>query len=111
MSLGEALGGISGEKFRGEKNDKKKVGKAVHPGLPRRDTRTPVRRDFREEFLGMGPARLRSSFGWAGGLFTLRESRRGQLEAWRLEGLEAWTDRKIAIEAKGGGDWRIGGVG
>ena len=53
MSLGEALGGISGEKFRGEKNDEKKVGKAVHPGLPRRDTRTPVRRDFREEFLGM----------------------------------------------------------
>ena len=68
MSLGEALGGISGEKFRGEKNDEKKVGKAVHPGLPRRDTRTPVRRDFREESLGMGPARLRSSFGWAGGL-------------------------------------------
>ena len=53
VSLGEALGGISGEKFRGEKNDEKKVGKAVHPGLPRRDTRTPVRRDFREEFLGM----------------------------------------------------------
>ena len=29
MSLGEALGGISGEKFRGEKNEEKKVGKPV----------------------------------------------------------------------------------
>ena len=48
MSLGEALGGISGEKFRGEKNDEKKVGKAVSSAVPRRDTRTPVRRDFRE---------------------------------------------------------------
>ena len=72
MSLGEALGGISGEKFRGEKNDEKKEVKAVASDLPRRDTRTPVRRDFREESLGMGPARLRSSFGWAGGLFALR---------------------------------------
>ena len=75
MSLGEALGGISGEKFRGEKNDEKKVGKAVHPGLPRRDTRTPVRRDFREEFLGMGLARFASRI----------PPRR--LEAWRLGGL------------------------
>ena len=72
MSLGEALGGISGGKFRGEKNDEKKVGKVVVLRRPWRETRTPVRRDFREEFLGMGPARLRSSFGWAGGLFTLR---------------------------------------
>ena len=86
MSLGEALGGISGEKFRGEKNDEKKEVKAVASDLPRRDTRTPVRRDFREEFLGMGLARLRSSFGWAGGLSTLRASRRGH---WRLGGLEA----------------------
>ena len=29
VSLGEALGGISGEKFRGEKNDEKKVGKVL----------------------------------------------------------------------------------
>ena len=29
VSLGEALGGISGEKFRGENNDEKKVGKEV----------------------------------------------------------------------------------
>ena len=29
MSLGEALGGISGGKFRGEKNDEKKVGKVL----------------------------------------------------------------------------------
>ena len=29
MSLGEALGGISGEKFRGEKNDEKEVKKEV----------------------------------------------------------------------------------
>ena len=29
VSLGEALGGISGGKFRGEKNDEKKVGKEV----------------------------------------------------------------------------------
>ena len=29
MSLGEALGGISGEKFRGEKHDEKKVEKVV----------------------------------------------------------------------------------
>ena len=29
VSLGEALGGISGEKFRGEKNDEKKVGKPL----------------------------------------------------------------------------------
>ena len=49
MSLGEALGGISGGKFRGEKNDEKKVGKALASLQPRRDTRTPVRRDFREE--------------------------------------------------------------
>ena len=84
MSLGEALGGISGEKFRGEKNDEKKVGKVLASRRPRRDTRTPVRRD-----LGRNPrhglARLRSSFGWAGGLFALRVTRRGDLEAGDLE--------------------------
>ena len=39
---------------------------------------------------GRDPARLRSSSGWAGGLFALRVTRRGRLKAWRLGGLEAW---------------------
>ena len=33
------------------------------------------------------------------------------MEDWRLEGLEAWMGRKIAIEVIGGGDWKIGGMG
>ena len=82
-SLGCPLGrpwvGFRVESFEAKKMMKKKSGSC----LPRRDTRTPVKRDFREEFLGMGPARLRSSFGWAGGLFTLRASRRGHM---RLRG-------------------------
>ena len=41
------------------------------------------------------PARPRSSFGWAGGLFALRVTRRGGLKAWRLEGLEAWRPGEI----------------
>ena len=81
VSLGEALGGISGEKFRGEKNDEKKEVKVVASHLPRRDTRTLVRRDLGREFITHDLARLRSSFGWAGGLFALRVSRRG---VWRL---------------------------
>ena len=81
----EALGGISGEKFRGENNHEKKVGKLLASRRPRRDTRTPVRRDFREGIRTHGLARLRSSFGWAGGLFALRVSRRGGLEAGSFE--------------------------
>ena len=78
--------GFRVESFEAKKMMKKKSERR----LPRRETRTPVRRDFREEFVGMGPARLRSSFGWAGGLFALRVTRRGRLKAWRLGGLEAW---------------------
>ena len=49
MSLGEALGGISGEKFRGEKNDEKKVGKAVASA----GDAYPGKEGFREEIPGM----------------------------------------------------------
>ena len=47
MSLGEALGGISGEKFRGEKNDEKKVGKV----LASAGDAYPGKEGFREDFL------------------------------------------------------------
>ena len=48
-----------------------------------------------------------------GGLETLRTGGRDDVfsKVWRLEGLEAWMDRKIAIEVIGGGDWKIGGMG
>ena len=65
-----------------EKNDEKKVVSAVasagtaYPGKEGFG-RIPERADL---------ARLRSSFGWAGGLFALRVTRRGhcRLGAWRL---------------------------
>ena len=45
VSLGEALGGISGEKFRGETNDEKKVGK----GVASAGDAYPGKEGFREE--------------------------------------------------------------
>ena len=45
MSLGEALGGISGEKFRGEKNGEKKVGKVIASA----GDAYPGKEGFREE--------------------------------------------------------------
>ena len=55
--------------------------------MPRRDTQTPERRGLgRINGTGRDLARLRSSVGWAGGLFTLRASRRGPK---RLRGWEA----------------------
>ena len=85
-SLGEDLGRILGITLADEKNDEKKVVSAVasaghaYPGKEGFG-RIPERPDL---------ARLRSSFGWAGGLFTLRASRRGHM---RLRGSEVCRTR------------------
>ena len=61
-SLGEALGRILGDKFRGEKNDEKKVWKLIASAGHADPGQDPP-----AGFLKHGPARLRSSSGWAGG--------------------------------------------
>ena len=76
MSLGEALGRISGDKFRGGKNDEKKVWKAVASAGDADPGQDPP-----AGFLRQDPTRLRSPGGrGAGGLFALRVIRRGDLE-------------------------------
>ena len=83
-SPGEALGRILGDKFRGEKNDEKKVWKLIASAGHADPGQDPP-----AGFLRQGSARLRSPGGrGAGGLFALRVTRRGHLEAWRLGGFE-----------------------
>ena len=72
MSLGEALGGISGEKFRGEKNDEKKVRKPLASAGDADPGQDPPAGFFKH-----GPTRLRSPGGrGAGGFSVLRTDRR-----------------------------------
>ena len=79
-SLGEALGTILRDKFRGEKSDEKKVGKVVASAGDADPGQDPPAGFFRK---------IRHAFahpnGWAGGLFALRVTRRGDLEAGDLE--------------------------
>ena len=53
---------------------------------PRRDTRTPARRVWKGGQARSGTPLAHPRSGWAGGLFTLRASRRGHM---RLRGSEA----------------------
>ena len=80
--MGRPWVGFRVKSFEAKKMMKKKSGRC----LPRRVTRTPVRRDLGRN-PRHGPTRLRSSFGWAGGLFTLRASRRGHSEIGASEAL------------------------
>ena len=94
-SPGEALGRILGNKFRGETNDEKKVWKPLASAGDAEPGQDPP-----AGFLKHDSARLRSPGGrGAGGLFALRVTRRGHLEAWRLRGfepkIEDWTGRYL----------------
>ena len=90
MCLGEALGGISGEKIRGKKIVTKKVRKVLASARDADPGQDPPAGFFRK---------VRHAFahpnGWAGGLFALRVTRRGHLEAWRLGGFEDWRGRYL----------------
>ena len=81
-SLGEALGTILRDKFRGEKSDEKKVGKVVASAGDADPGQDPPAGFFRK---------VRHAFahpnGWAGGLFALRVTRRGHLEVGSFEAL------------------------
>ena len=73
-SLGEALGTILRDKFRGEKSDEKKVGKVVASAGDADPGQDPP-----AGFLKHGSTRLRSPrCQWAGGFNVLRTDRRAR---------------------------------
>ena len=81
--LGTALGRILAGKNWDEKNDEKKVAKAVASAGDADPGQDPP-----AGFLKHGSARLRSpGCRWAGGLFALRVTRRGHLEVGSFEAL------------------------
>ena len=99
-AIGRALGRILGKKIEVKKKGKKKWTR----WLPRREARAPARRDFGRTNKQDPTRPWPTLSGWAGGLFTLRASRRGpkRLRGWealRMGGEDVYKSYYCWLEA------------